>query len=552
MKVDPFVNQFSSDIHKSRYSHEVIKESRKESWWETSRRVAYSVLQNFDKRVADDVADLIYQRKFIPGGRYLYCAGRPKHQVNNCFLFRAKDSREGWGDLFREVAVSIMTGGGCGAVYSDVRGRDTKIQGMGGVGSGAVSLMKGINSMVQEMRQGGARRAALWGGLHWDHADIEEFLTSKIWSDTIKEAKDKDFSIMAPLEYTNISMIQDTLFFEAIDDPNHKLHKVAKDVFYKSVRIACEHADPGWSFDAFENEGENLRNACTEVTSRYHGDMCNLGSLVMARFTNIDEFRNAVDLVTKFLIAGTEYTDVPLPEMDEIRKKYRRIGVGLMGIHEWMLQRKLTFKNVIEDREFNNWLKTYADTTETTAYSYSRRHGINEPIKKRAIAPTGTISILGETTSSAEPISCLAYKRLFYKGSELHYQYVIDQAGQRAIDQYGWNPDEVEDVYTLSTDMETRIRFQYTVQKYVDQGISSTAILPPWGSEYNNESNTDELANLLIKYGRGLRGFTVYPDGCKTGQPINKVPYTEAKELIGTTYKFNAPLQCKLEGGCGD
>src|SRR5690554_6520128 len=113
---------FADTIMKQKYLWKDIGETT----WEN---IAYRVTKNVMKAVevkmtstlAKDIFEAIKSRKFIPGGRYLYAAGRPYHQVQNCLLLRAEDSREGWSDLLHKSSMALMTGAGIGIDYSDIR-----------------------------------------------------------------------------------------------------------------------------------------------------------------------------------------------------------------------------------------------------------------------------------------------------------------------------------------------------------------------------------------------------------------------------------------------
>src|SRR5690348_12112588 len=160
---------------------------------------------------------LIAERKFVPGGRYLYASGRDLHQVQNCALYRAEDTREGWADLVHKTTMALMTGAGVGVDYSDVRCSGSIISRTGGTASGPISLMKMVNEVGRNVMQGGARRSAIWAGLAWWHADIFDFIEVKDWSDEVKALKEKDFTFPADLDMTNISVILDADFFQAYE-----------------------------------------------------------------------------------------------------------------------------------------------------------------------------------------------------------------------------------------------------------------------------------------------------------------------------------------------
>jgi ribonucleoside-diphosphate reductase alpha chain len=165
------------------------------------------------------------------------------------------------------------------------------------------------------------------------------------------------------------------------------------------------------------------------------------------------------------------------------------------------------------------------------------------------IAPTGTISIIAETTSGIEPIFATALKRRYLDGKDWKAQYIVDPTAQRLISS-GISPDLVEDSMTLAEDVERRMQFQAWLQGYVDHGISSTINLPAWGSSLNNEGNVTRFGHTLLKYLPSLRGITAYPDGSRDGQPLVKAPYSEAIKHVGVEFVDGSESNCK-GGVCG-
>ncbi len=531
-----------------KYAHD-LPDGKKESWTEISNRVARKVLKAVDasNKSIKDTAKLIDERKFLPGGRYLYAAGRPFHQVQNCLLMRAEDSREGWAELMHKATMALMTGAGIGIVYSDVRAEGKLIRKTGGTSTGPLALMQMLNEAGRGIMQGGSRRSAIWAGLHWNHPDVYKFITMKNWSQEVKAIKEKDFNFPATMDGTNISVILDDDFFEAYRNDKNSMHSHAHSVYWAVVRQMLETAEPGFSVDVGINKRENLRNACTEVTSFDDSDICNLGSINMARVDTLDEMNHAVEHAVAFLLAGTVYSDVPYPKVDQVRTKNRRLGLGLMGLHEWLLKRG---KKYGPDPELEEFLKIYAQSGEI-AEKLAKEWGLTSPIKTRAVAPTGTIGIIGETTTGIEPIFCVAYKRRYLKGQVVNYQYVVDPTAQRLIES-GTSPDAIEDAYVLAENVERRLEFQAWVQKFVDHAISSTINLPEWGSELNNDSRVQEFGNMLMKYLPQLRGVTCYPDGARGGQPLTPVKYSTAIKHVGEVFFEQADVCDISKGGtCG-
>ena len=318
-------------------------------------------------------------------------------------------------------------------------------------------------------------------------------------------------------------------------------------MFLSNVKQALRSAEPGFSFNFMENENETLRNACTEVCSSDDSDVCNLGSINLGRIESIWELAHVVELATKFLICGTLRAELPYQKVYQVREKNRRLGLGLMGMHEWLLKRGHKYEMV---DELKQWMKVYERESKRSSDAHCDRLFLQCPKGYRAIAPTGTISILAGTTSGVEPLYAVAYRRRYLAdGTRWKHQFVVDGTAQELIDS-GIKPEKIESAVDLAFDPERRVKFQYELQKYVDHAISSTLNLPAWGTESNNEDTVVDFQKIIANYAPGLRGLTVYPDGARGGQPITSVPYEEAHGKRGVVYEDNSEEQC-LSGVCG-
>jgi ribonucleoside-diphosphate reductase alpha chain len=447
-----------------------------------------------------------------------------------------------------KASKALMTGAGIGVVYSDVRHEGANIRKTGGTASGPIPLMQMVNECGRGVMQGGSRRSAIWAGLRWNHPDVHKFIKIKNWPSEIIALKERDFSFPAILDHTNISVSLDDDFFTAYHDDEDAQHAMAHSVYWAVIEQMLRTGEPAFTVDVGENAGEDLRNACCEVTGFDTDDICNLGSINLANVDNIDELRHLINIGTAFLLAGSVYTDVPYMDVDKVLSKNRRLGLGLMGIHEWLLKRGKPYG---PDEELGLWMNAYAKSGKF-ANQWAAEWGLKRPKKTRAIAPNGTTSIVVETTGGIEPIFCSAYKRRYLKGTQSYYQYVIDPCAKRLIAQ-GIDPDSIEDAYVLAQDVERRVAFQAWMQQYVDHAISSTINLPSWGSEHNNKDLVRSFGSMLIRYLPQLRGITTYPDGSRGGQPLNPVPYKEAVSQEGVELIEEQQDVCSLRGGsCGD
>ena len=553
-----FRSKFSEDIFNLKYSHLGC-----DTWSQLANTLVKDVCGDLRKGETDlitkeeqsELCQYITDLKFVPGGRYLYYAGRSNRYYNNCFLLKAEeDTREDWANLSWKSESCLMTGGGIGVDYSIYRESGRTLASTGGVASGPIPKMEMINSIGAKVMQGGSRRSAIYASLNWKHNDVPSFLVAKDWDRipvgntglTLKQIKEQDFNFPAPLDMTNISVNYDTEWLL-----NYWKTGDVGEVFLENIGQALRSAEPGFSFNFMENENDTLRNACTEVCSADDSDVCNLGSINLGRIESVTELAHVVELATKFLICGTLRAQLPYQKVYDIREKNRRLGLGLMGIHEWLVKRGEEYE--VTD-ELHRWLAIYKGISDDTSKKFSDKLSISTPVANRAIAPTGSIGILAGTTTGIEPIFAVSYKRRYLtNGTRWKYQYVVDSAAQELIDIYGVEPEKIESALDLAPEYEKRIKFQADVQDYVDMSISSTINLPSWGSKLNNPDLVKPFAQTLAKYAHRLRGFTCYPDGSRGGQPLTPVPYKEAVDRLGEEFEEHVETHdiCEISNSGG-
>lgn len=547
-----FRSVLSETIFRNKYAHEGA-----ETWEDLSRTLVYDVCGDLNKDDKEALVKYVSEMKFIPGGRYLYYAGRNKKYFNNCYLLRSEeDTREDWADLSWKAESCLLTGGGIGNDYSRYREEGRPIRRTGGVASGPIAKMKMINDIGRYVMQGGARRSAIYASLSVDHPDVNKFLVAKDWHNmpieggwtekghqmTVWDAKNSDFNYMAPLDMTNISVNYNTNWLET-----YRRTGDVGDVFRKNIEQALRTGEPGFSFNFFDKENETLRNACTEVTSEDDSDVCNLGSLNFSRIENLDELKEITRLATLFLLYGTTRADLPYDKVYRVREKNRRLGLGIMGLHEWLLVRGYRYEVV---PELHSWLSVYKEVSDAAAKRYAHDLSLSNPVAVRSIAPTGTIGLVAGTTTGIEPVYAVAYKRRYLKsGTRWKYQYYVDHIAETLIER-GVNPEDIESAIDLARDPERRIRFQADVQDYVDMSISSTINLPSVSHHADMGLDTQSFSALLASYAHRLRGFTVYPDGARGGQPLVSIPYKDAVSKLGTEFDEGVEINdvCEITG----
>lgn len=517
-------------------------------------------IQNYSYGKDWDGFKVVNIQESVDGKEEVFCPYEPVHNrividhgidTFQCYLLRAEeDTREEWAAVVQRSMSCLMSGGGIGIDYSILRPSGAALNRTGGLASGPIPLMYCINEVGRNVMQGGSRRSAIYASLNWQHDDAEEFLHVKDWKSkkihdgySMWDAKQDNFNFACPLDMTNISLNYDNNWL-------NKENRHLDPTFVTNCYQAMSTGEPGFSFNFGDKENETLRNACTEVCSSDDSDVCNLGSINMGSIDSLQEFRDIVRVASKFLVCGTVRADLPYEKVYKVREKNRRLGLGLMGIHEWLLKRGQKYE-VTE--ELHEWLKVYESESKLAADEHCNRLYLSTPVAYRAIAPTGSIGILASTTTGIEPLFAVAYKRRYLTdGTKWKYEYVVDSVADALIREYGLNPDSIDTALKLATDYERRIKFQADVQDYTDMSISSTINLPQWGSKENNEDKVEEFAKTLAKYAPRLRGFTCYPDSSRGGQPLTPVDYNEAIKHRGTVFAENDICEITGHGGsCG-
>jgi ribonucleoside-diphosphate reductase alpha chain len=539
--MNEFRTELGLNIFKNKYA-----QNQYETWADRAHIVVDAVAGTnggtekalMTKEERDQLVEYLVDFKWLPGGRYLWYAGRKARFYNNCYLLKAEeDSREEWADLWKRAGSCLMTGGGIGIDVTNFRPKGRTLSKTGGVSSGPIPFLLATNEIGRNVMQGGSRRSAMYGSMNWQHEDAQDFLRVKNWTPEQRAAKEADFNAPAPLDMMNVSLNYDDAWLKDKSNP----------VFLENVKQAMKTGEPGFSFNFGDKQNETLRNACCEVVSEDDSDVCNLSSVNMSRIESVEEFKDVVHLVTKFLVCGLERAELPYQKVYDVRQKNSRLGLGLMGMHEWLLKRGHKYE--VTD-ELKQWLKVYRNESDHTSRDFCNELYRVIPKGVRAIAPTGTISILAGTTSGVEPVYSVAFKRRYLTdGTRWKHEFVVDGTAQVLIEM-GINPNKIESAVDLAQDPERRIKFQHDVQAYVDQAISSTINLPAWDTEHNNADLIPQYVGWIQKYAKGLRGLTVYPDGARGGQPITSVPYEEAINKKGMIFEDNSEEQC-LSGVCG-
>lgn len=548
---------FALDIFQKRYSlHE--KETFHEACDRLAVHCAAAETNGNVMKYRSAFSDLLKQNLFMPGGRIWYGSGRPKGQLLNCFVAPTGDSREGWGKTFYDLTVICGTGGGLGINFTPVRPRGSQISGHKGLATGAVSEMECVDAIGERLKAGGGRRTALMLALGLTHGDIIEFLDKKL--------------DMKQLNNANVSVIFDDnpeAFFEKVkngDDLELKFGgKVvsrvsAKKIWDKIIANALKGGEPGLLNGYFANKMSNIwyyapvicTNPCGEIWLTAY-DCCCLGALVLPRFVvdgklDRDMLKEAVRTSVRFLDNILTVNNYPLPEIKETCHNIRRIGLGVMGLHDMLLMmgqkysspagletvdkvmelvKNYSYEASIElskERgpfpafDAEKYLKSgFAKTLKPTMRKMIQEHGIRN-CALNTIAPTGTTSLVCDVTSGIEPMFAPAHIRKFRDNDELKQEIVVHPLFKKYIDE-GKSVKHFQGAYDLK--LKDHFEMQRTCQQHLDNACSKTINVMPGTS-------AEELSDMYVEYFPELKGVTIYPEGSREDQPLTPIPLDEA------------------------
>jgi len=535
-----------------------------ESFAEAAQRVAYHISQaeqggNIAK-YRDEFDRVLAHNLFMPGGRIWYGSGRPKGQLLNCFVVPTSDSREGWGKSVSDEIVIAGTGGGIGTNFSPIRPRGSSINGSGGKATGAVSLMQVYNAVGEVIKAGGGRRTALMFSLDFNHGDIQEFLDAKLDKHELNNANVSVNFSENPEHFFDLVKKEGEVELKFRGKIVGKIK--AKDLWHKIIGNALHGGEPGLLNGYLANKMSNIgyaeplicTNPCGEIWLEAYGSCC-LGAVVLPRFVDYDNKDLDWDLLKSTIFTSVRFLDdvltvnnYPLAEIKDKNSNFRRLGGGVMGLHDMLLMlgykynspSGLEFADKVMER-IKHWsyeasielakekgpfpkfdpeqfLKGgFVKTLKPTLRAAIREHGIRN-CALLTIAPTGTTSMVCDVSSGIEPMFAAAYKRKFRNEDKLETEVVIHPLfANFMLD--GKSVKHFQGAHELK--IKDHFEMQRTCQRHLDNACSKTINLPHGTSE-------QELSDLYMEYFPELKGVTVYPDGSREDQPLTPMNLDDA------------------------
>jgi len=573
------------------------------------RRVAHAIAEAdklygaTDEQVMqteNEFFDMISGFEFLPNSPTLMNAGTKLGQLSACFVLPMGDSMEEIFDTVKHTALVHKTGGGTGFSFSDLRPKGDVVMATGGVASGPISFMTVLDATTNVIKQGGKRRGANMGVLRVDHPDILDFVVCKE-----REGILSNFNISVAITDKFMTAVMNDGEYELLNPRSKKTvgRLKARIVWNLIVTMAWKTGDPGVIFiDKINQSNSNpvpelgpieATNPCGEQPL-YSYDSCNLGSINLSRMIRVSgsgqhevdwtKFQETIHKAIHFLDNVIDSNKYPILEIELMTKSIRRIGLGIMGWADMLIQLGIPYNSMTALKLAETIMRFMSEEGRKTSVELAKERGSFPRFKGciwekmgyecmrnssiTTVAPTGTIGVIANASSGIEPLFAVAYMRNVGEslgvGKNLIeinplFEQIAIQEGFYSEDlirraSRGWSvqhfaeiPEHVRKLFATAHDIspEWHVRMQAAFQKYTDSAVSKTINFPNVATPYDVEKA------YMLAYQLGCKGITIYRDGSKNTQIITPIGHTtHAATSFEIPNEELVTVSTEFSGGC--